>query len=56
MIMRVDKARAKYHKRYAGYLPADPKHKHLMIDSSLLGVEGTAEMIAHVVKKRFQIE
>lgn len=56
MIMRVDKARAKYHKRYAGYLPADPKHKHLMIDSSLLGVEGTAELIAHVVKKRFQIE
>lgn len=53
MIMRVDRARGSYHKRYAGYLPGDPRHKHLMIDSSLLGVEGTAELIAGVVKKKF---
>lgn len=56
MIMRVDKARNIYHRRYAGYLPGDPRHKHLMIDSSLLGVEGTAEMIARVVKMKFQLE
>ncbi len=53
MIMRVDRARNIYHKRYAGYLPSDSKHKHLMIDSSLLGVEGTAEMIAQVVRMKF---
>lgn len=53
MIMRVDKARKAYHKRYAGYTPGDPRHKHLMIDSSLLGVEGTADMIARVVKMKF---
>ncbi len=52
-IMKVDKARTAYHKRYAGYTPYDPKHKHLMIDSSLLGVEGTADMIAEIVKKKF---
>lgn len=55
MIMHVDKARNIYHKRYAGYLPSDPKYKHLMIDSSLLGVEGTAEMIAQVVKAKFHV-
>ncbi len=52
-IMKVDKARTAYHKRYAGYTPYDPKHKHLMIDSSLLGVEGTADMIAGIVEKKF---
>ena len=53
-IMKVDKARSAYHKRYAGYSPADPLHKHLMIDSSLLGVEGTADLIAEVVRRKFQ--
>lgn len=53
MIMSVDKARAAYHKKYAGYLPNDTGHKHLMIDSSVLGVDGTAELIAQVVRKRF---
>ena len=53
MIMSVDKARSAYHKKYAGYLPNDPSHKHLMIDSSLLGVEGTADLIAQVARKRF---
>ncbi len=53
-IMKVDKARTAYHKRYAGYAPYDPKHKQLMIDSSLLGVEGTADMIAEIVKKKFR--
>ena len=53
-IMKVDKARSAYHKRYAGYFPADPMHKHLMIDSSLLGVEGTADLIAEVVRRKFR--
>lgn len=53
MIMSVDKARNSYHKKYAGYLPGDFRHKQLMIDSSLLGVEGTAELIADMVRKKF---
>ena len=52
-IMKVDKARCAYHKRYAGYSPSDPLHKHLMIDSSLLGVEGSADLIAEVVRRKF---
>lgn len=52
--MKVDKARLAYHKKYAGYTPYDPLHKHLMIDSSLLGIEGTADMIAELVKRKFK--
>lgn len=50
MIVSVDRARNAYHKKYAGYLPSDPAHKHMMIDSSLLGVEETAALIAGVVR------
>lgn len=53
MIQSVDKARNAYHKKYAGYLPDDPRHKKLMIDSSLLGVKGTAAMIARVVRELY---
>lgn len=54
MMASVDKARSAYHRKYAGYLPSDPEHKNLMIDSSLLGVRGTAHMIARVVRELFQ--
>lgn len=54
MIMSVDKARNAYHKKYAGYLPDDPRHKNLMIDSSLLGVDGTAEIIAGMVHRLYE--
>lgn len=53
MIVSVDKARNAYHKKYAGYMPNDPRHKHLMIDSSLLGMEGTAGLIADMVRKLY---
>ncbi|MBE5992405.1 MAG: cytidylate kinase-like family protein [Paenibacillaceae bacterium] len=54
MILSVDKARNAYHKKYAGYLPGDPEHKQLMIDSSLLGVTGTAKLIAEIVHQLFE--
>ena len=53
MIAGVDKARNAYHRKYAGYLPSDTSHKHLLLDSSLLGVDETAEVLAEVVRKRF---
>lgn len=56
MIQKVDKARDKYHKSYAGYLPSDFEHKELMIDSSVLGIEGTARVLAASVKEIFQAE
>lgn len=53
MITSVDRARNAYHKKYAGYLPGDPEHKNLMIDSSLLGVTGTAKLIAQIVHQLY---
>ena len=53
MISSVDRARNIYHKKYAGFLPNDPEHKNLMIDSSLLGVTGTATLIADMVRKLY---
>lgn len=56
MIRDVDKARDLYWKRYAGYLPADYNHRHLMIDSSIFGVKGTVGILADVVKEMFMIK
>ena len=53
MIKSVDEARDSYHMQYAGYLPDDKRHKDIMIDSSLFGVEGTAQFLAEAVKKKF---
>lgn len=52
-ISEVDKARAYYHMHYAGYMPYDYRHKDLMIDSSILGINGTAEYLVDMIKKRF---
>ena len=53
MIYKVDKARTAYHKRYAKYVPGDLDSKQIMIDSSMLGVKGTAEVLAEIVQRRF---
>lgn len=53
MIDEVDKARAAYHKHFAGYLPGDYEHMDFMINSDSLGVDGSAELISDIVKKRF---
>ncbi len=55
-ILEVDKARDKYHKTYANYLPFDHNHKDLMLDSSRLGVEGTAQFIADYVRNLEQAQ
>lgn len=51
MMLEVDKARERYHKQYAGYLPSDIRYKDLMVDSSILGLEGTVDMLEHYVKE-----
>lgn len=38
------------------YAPEDPDSKQIMIDSSMLGVKGTAEVLLDIVKKRFELE
>lgn len=54
MIAAVDKARRFYHKQYANFAPDDPEHKDLMINSDLLGVDGTARALAEIIKARFR--
>lgn len=55
MIVEVDQARESYHMLYAGYRPDDKNHKDIMIDSSMLGVEGTADYLVEAVKRKFEI-
>ncbi|WP_124066194.1 cytidylate kinase-like family protein [Clostridium sp. E02] len=55
MIASVDKARESYHRQYCGYSMSDKEYKHIMIDSSLLGIEGTCDALSDIIKKKFQI-
>lgn len=51
MINSVDKAREKYHWKYAGYGCMD--NKDIMINTELFGVEKTAEILAEIVRQKF---
>ena len=53
MIDEVDKARESFHLRYAKYKPNDMNHVDIMINSALLGVDGTAEYLCDIIKKKF---
>lgn len=53
LVAQTDEERIAYHMNFTGFLPDSKYHKDLMVNSSLLGVEATAQMLAEVVKKRF---
>ena len=53
MIAAVDKARESYHVNFTGYAPDDKSHKDILIDSSLLGVDGTASYLVELVRRKF---
>lgn len=55
MIADVDKAREAYHKHYCGFSMSDKDYKNIMLDSSLLGVDGTCEVLSQIIRKRFEI-
>lgn len=55
MMKDVDKARELYHIRYAGYFPNDEEHQDIMLNSGFLGVDGTADALEILVKKKLQI-
>lgn len=54
IIADVDKARIEFHKKYAGFLPDDINHKDLLIDSSYLSLDQTADFIASLVNMKFR--
>lgn len=56
MIREVDKARLAYHRHFAKYAPDDPKYKHIIINSALLEVEGTAQALATIIRQRFCLQ
>ena len=53
-ISRVDKARENYHMNYAGFKPDDKRFKDILIDSSFLGIDKTADFLTIAVKSRFE--
>ena len=53
MIDEVDKARSNYHSHFAGTEPGDRKYIDVAIDSSLLGVDETANALTDLVKRKF---
>lgn len=55
MISSVDKARESYHRHYCGYSMSDKDYKHVMLDSSMLGEDGTCDVLADIIKKRFKL-
>lgn len=55
MVKEVDIARDAYHMEYAGFKPNDTRFKDIMIDSSLLGVEGTAKFLVSLIKEKFAL-
>ncbi len=54
MIASVDKAREKYHWKYAGYGCMD--NKDLMINTELFGVEKTAVILSEIVRDKFGLK
>ena len=50
---QTDKARREYFEYYTGRVWGSYDHHDLMIDSSLLGVDGTVNLIAEVAVKKF---
>lgn len=55
MITEVDKARTAYHLRYTKYTPDDIHHNELLIDSSILGIDGTAKYLSEFILQRLSI-
>ncbi len=53
MCVEIDRARENYHLRYAGYSAADPVHSDLIINSDTFGIDGTADLLADMVRRRF---
>lgn len=53
MINEVDRARDSYHIHYAKYFPNDLEHVNVMLDSSLLGITGSASSLVEIVKHKF---
>lgn len=50
---QIDRERREYFEYYTGRTWGAPDHHDLMIDSSLLGIDGTVDLIIHVADRKF---
>lgn len=53
MIKEVDAARENYQKKYCPEVKSVFDHKDIMIDSSKFGIEGSARLLANIVRERW---
>ena len=52
LIIKTDKQRASYYNSYSNMKWGDAKTYNLTIDSSLLGIEGTADLIVDIARNK----
>ena len=52
-IEEVDKARAEYYRSHTGCEVNNTRYRDLFLNSNLLGVEGTADLIVDAVRRKF---
>ena len=52
-IAHINRCRHNYHKLITGSVRGDRKLRHILIDSSFLGIEETANMLYEIIKKKF---
>ena len=58
-ILLIEKNDEMLHKRYlqmTGTYRGDRHNRHLLIDSNLLGLDGTVDLIEHVISKKYKLE
>ncbi|MFV0529631.1 MAG: AAA family ATPase [Lachnospiraceae bacterium] len=53
MIAEIDKARDAYHRRYAKVPMLNQTYNDFMLDSSVLGVDGTVEIMKQIIETKF---
>jgi hypothetical protein len=54
MIKEVDAARTNYQKKYCPDVKSVFDNKDIMIDSSRFGIEGTAQILAQIVRDKWE--
>lgn len=52
---KTDKRRINYYNYYSGKRWGSPENYHIMMDSSVLGIEGTAQALADIIRIKFSI-
>lgn len=52
---KTDKRRINYYNYYSGKRWGSPENYHIMMDSSVLGIEGTAQALADIIRIKFGI-